>query len=416
MASLDLAFVRSNFPAFGLPDYEGQSFFENAGGSFACRQTIDALHRYYIHTKVQPYARYGPSATAGEQMDSSRARWADALGVAVDEVQFGPSTSMNTYVVAKAFGELLGPGDEIIVTNQDHEANSGAIRRMAAATGATLKEWRVDPATGLLDPDRFRALLSEKTRVVSFPHCSNIVGQENPVAELTAAARSVGARTIVDGVSFAPHGLPDVAALGADIYLFSLYKVYSVHQGLMVTRNGILDELPNQGHVFNAGLASKRLTPAGPDHAQEASAGAVLDYVEATAAHHGVQTSTLREAAAATSALWQEHEHEMATPVLELLAGHEGVRLIGPAESVSPNLHRCPTIAFVPRAKTSAEVASELVARGIMCGNGDFYAGRLLEGVDVDLTHGVVRISWVHYTDQADIDRLLGALHEVLDR
>ncbi len=414
MASLDLEFVRSHFPAFSLPEYGGQSFFENAGGSFACQQTIDSLHRYYTHTKVQPYASYTPSATAGEQMDASRSRWAQALGVATDEVQFGPSTSMNTYVIAKAFGELLGPGDEVIVTNQDHEANTGAVRRMAEATGATLKEWRVDPATGLLDPERFGELLSDKTRLVSFPHCSNIVGQENPVAELTAAARAVGARTIVDGVSFAPHGLPDVAALGADLYLFSLYKVYSVHQGLLVTRNGILDELPNQGHVFNADKAAKRLTPAGPDHAQEAAAGAVLDYVEATAAHHGKGATTLREAAAATSTLWQEHEHELAAPVLDFLANHDGVRLIGPVESVSPKLHRCPTIAFVPRAKTSAEVASELVSRGVMCGNGDFYAGRLLEGVDVDLTHGVVRVSWVHYTDQADIDRLLTGLTEVL--
>ena len=141
---------------------------------------------------------------------------------------------------------------------------------------------------------------------------------------------------------------------------------------------------------------------------------AVLDYVEATAAHHGTGAASLREAAAATSALWQEHEHQLAAPVLDFLARHDGVRLIGPTESADPSLHPCPTIAFVPRAKTSAEVAAELVARGVMCGNGDFYARRLLEGVDVDLTHGVVRVSWVHYTNQADIDRLLTALAEVL--
>lgn len=420
MASLDLNFVRSNFPAFGLPDYQDQSFFENAGGSFACRQTIDALHRYYTHTKVQPYARYSPSATAGQQMDSSRNRWAQALGVDSTEVQFGPSTSMNTYVLAKAFGEILGAGDEVIVTNQDHEANTGAIRRMAEASGATLHEWRVDSATGLLETAGLDALLSDRTRLVCFPHCSNIVGQENPVAEWTASAHAVGARVIVDGVSYAPHGLPDVGAMGPDVYLFSLYKVYSVHQGLMVTSNGVLDELPNQGHHFNASKPAKRLTPAGPDHAQEASAGAVLDYVEATAAHHGVAAGSLRAAAAAVTTLWQDHEAAMLQPVLTALAEHDGVRLIGPAtiDAVAgadgAPLHRCPTVAFVPRARTATEVATDLIGKGIMCGNGDFYAGRLLEGLDVDLTHGVVRISWVHYTDQNDIDRLLGALHEVL--
>ncbi|MEM7093833.1 MAG: aminotransferase class V-fold PLP-dependent enzyme [Actinomycetota bacterium] len=414
MTALDLDFVRSQFPAFGLPEYNGQSFFENAGGSFACAQTIEALHRYYTRTKVQPYASYATSATAGEQMDASRSRWAQALGVATDEVQFGPSTSMNTYVLAQAFGRILAPGDEVIVTNQDHEANTGAMRRMAEATGATLREWRVDPATGLLDGADLRALLGPRTKLLCFPHCSNIVGQENPAAEWVAAAQEVGARVVVDGVSFAPHGLPDVGALGADIYLFSLYKVYSVHQGLMVTANGILDHLPNQGHFFNAGSAAKRLTPAGPDHAQEAAAGAVLDYVEASAAHHGVGDGTLRSAAAEVSTLWQDHEHTLVEPVLDYLADHDGVRLVGPVRTVDPGLHRCPTVAFVPRAITAADCAQLLVQRGVMCSNGDFYAKRLLEGVDVDLTHGVVRVSWVHYTGRDDIDRLLGALDEVL--
>ena len=414
-ASLDLSVVRSHFPAFDLPAYQGQSFFENAGGSFACRQTIDALHRFYTETKVQPYADYGPSALAGAQMDSSRSRWAQALGVDVDEVQFGPSTSMNTYVLAKAFGEILGPGDEVIVTNQDHEANTGAVRRMAKSVGATLREWRVDRATGVLEGNGLDELLNERTRLVCFPHCSNIVGQQNPATEWTAAAHAVGARVIVDGVSYAPHGLPDVAEMGADVYLFSLYKVYSVHQGLMVTANGIVDELPNQGHGFNAELASKRLTPAGPDHAQEAAAGAVLDYVSALyVAHGGDAKASLRDQAAGVTTLWQDHETRLVEPVLSWLEDHDGVRLIGPARADDQSQHRCPTVAFTPRALAPADVAAGLVERGIMCGHGDFYAGRLLEGVDVDANSGVVRVSWVHYTDQSDIDRLLGALQDTL--
>ncbi|MCP5117923.1 MAG: aminotransferase class V-fold PLP-dependent enzyme, partial [bacterium] len=127
LPELDTAFVRSHFPAFDLPEVKGWRFFENAGGSYACRQTIDALTNYYTATKVQPYGRYPASVAAGEQMDRSHDRWASALGVAVDEVHFGPSTSMNTYVLARAFADTLGPGDEVIVTNQDHEANTGAV-------------------------------------------------------------------------------------------------------------------------------------------------------------------------------------------------------------------------------------------------------------------------------------------------
>ena len=161
----------------------------------------------------------------------------------------------------------------MIVTNQDHEANTGAIRRAAERVGCTIKEWRIDPDTGLLDIADFEAMLSERTGLVTVPHASNIVGSENDVTRITQLAHAVGARVIVDGVSFAPHSLPDVAAIGADVYLFSLYKTYSVHQGLMVVRAGLMAELPNQSHFFNDNVTDKRLNPAGPDHAQVAVGG-----------------------------------------------------------------------------------------------------------------------------------------------
>ena len=284
---LDLDVVRSHFPAFGRPINNGQSFFENAGGSFACRQTIDALTEYYTDFKVQPYSEFESSRRAGELMDRSRERWAEALGVEGREVVFGPSTTANTYVLAHAFADVLEPGNEVIVTNQDHEANTGAIRRAAERVGCEVKEWRIDSDTGLLDIADFEALLSERTGLVTVPHASNIVGSENDVTAITRLAHTVGARVIVDGVSFAPHTIPDVGAIGADVYLFSLYKTYSVHQGLMVVRAGLMAELPNQSHFFNDSVSDKRLNPAGPDHAQVASAGAVLDYVESLHQHHG---------------------------------------------------------------------------------------------------------------------------------
>lgn len=412
--SLDLDFVRSQFPAFELPEFANRSFFENAGGSLPCRQTVDALHNFYLHRKVQPFGGYEPSDTGGSQMDHSRVRWAEALGVSTDDVSFGPSTSANTYVLAAAYAQILAPGDEVVVTNQDHEANTGAIRRAAERAGAVLREWRTDPHTGLLDVAGLEGLLTDKTRVVTFPHCSNIVGQENDVAALTAAAHSAGARVIVDGVSFAPHGFADIGQLAPDVYLFSLYKTYSVHQGLMVTQNGILDELPNQGHWFNEGIAARRLTPAGPDHAQEAAAGAVLDYVEATARHHRVDGSSLRDATAAVSSMWQAHEEALLVPVLDLLSSKANVRLLGPATVDAATGHRCPTVAFSPLDREPAEVAAHLVDSGIMCSAGAFYADRVLDGLDIDPQRGVVRVSWVHYTSPADIDRLTAALASAL--
>ncbi|MDH3679693.1 MAG: aminotransferase class V-fold PLP-dependent enzyme [Acidimicrobiia bacterium] len=412
---LDVAFVRSRFPAFAEPALAGWSFFENAGGSYPCVQTVEALDHYYRTMKVQPYAPYDASARAGEAMDRSRRRWAEALRVSFDDVQFGPSTSMNAYVLAQAFARVVGKGDRVIVTNQDHEANTGAVRRMAAEVGAELVEWRIDPSSGLLDLERLADLLAPATRLVTVPHCSNIVGQENDVAAIGELVHRVGARLVVDGVSFAPHAIPDVAALDADVYLFSLYKTYSVHQGLMVTCNGILDELPNQGHFFNEDQPSKRLTPAGPDHAQEAAAGAVLDYAEELHRHHGGSADDdLATVAASVSRLWQDHETALLGSVLPVLAENRSVRLLGPAEAGVGPLHRCPTVAFVPLDRSPSEVVEGLVARGIMCSAGHFYAYRVLGGLDVDPERGVVRLSWVHYTDEGDIARLIDALRDVL--
>jgi selenocysteine lyase/cysteine desulfurase len=412
---LDLDFVRSNFPAFSRPINEGQSFFENAGGSFACRQTIDALTSYYTDLKVQPYSEFESSARGGALMDRSRVRWAEALGVQPREVIFGPSTSANTYVLAHAFAEVLEPGHEVIVTNQDHEANTGAIRRAAARVGCTVKEWRTDPDTGLLDIAHFEALLTERTGLVTFPHASNIVGKENDVGRITALAHAVGARVIVDGVSFAPHSLPDVAAIGADVYLFSLYKTYSVHQGLMVVRAGLLTELPNQGHFFNNEVPDKRLNPAGPDHAQVASAGAVLEYVEALHRHHGgAATGDLRTTCAAVSALWRDHEDSLTSLLLDALADRDDVRVLGPSTIQGAVGHRCPTVAFSPLAVEPAAVAHELVQRGVQTSSGHYYAARVLDGLGIDPDRGVVRLSFVHYTSPADVGRAVAALGDVL--
>ena len=175
MTTLDTNFVRSQFPAFSESSLEGFAHFENAGGSFACGQVIDSLHRYYRETKVQPYYGFKPSHSAGEQMDRARQRMAEWLNVATDEVHFGPSTSQNTYVVAQALRQHLEPGDEVIVTNQDHEANVGVWRRLESE-GMIIREWQVDPESAELELADLEALLNERTSVVAFTHCSNIVG------------------------------------------------------------------------------------------------------------------------------------------------------------------------------------------------------------------------------------------------
>lgn len=261
--TIDLDFVRAQFPAFAEPSLQGQAFFENAGGSYTCRQVVDRLFRFYTQRKVQPYADYDASRLGGEEMDEARARMASILGVDTDELSFGPSTTQNTYVLAQAFAQMMQPGEAIVVTNQDHEANTGPWRRLEDR-GIEIREWQMEPGTGHLDTTALEDLLDESVRLVCFPHCSNVVGEINPVTEITALAHAAGAFVCVDGVSYAPHGFPDVGHLGPDIYLFSAYKTYGPHQGLMVIRRALAELLPNQGHYFNAGSLYKRFTPAGP--------------------------------------------------------------------------------------------------------------------------------------------------------
>ena len=281
--------------------------------------------------------------------------------------------------------------------------------------GCEIKQWCIDPATGLLDIADLEVLLSERTGLVTVPHASNIIGSENDVTRITRLAHAVGARVIVDGVSFAPHSIPDVGAIGADVYLFSLYKTYSVHQGLMVVRAGLMAELPNQSHDFNDPVADKRLNPAGPDHAQVASAVAVLDYVEALHQHHGGSASDdLRTATAAVSTLWRAHEDALTPLLLDALAAHDDVRLLGPAALDAIDGHRCPTIAFSPLAEDPQRVAHELVERGVQTSSGHYYAARVLDGLGVNPDRGVVRLSFVHYTARADVDRAVDALADVL--
>ncbi|MCW3780293.1 aminotransferase class V-fold PLP-dependent enzyme [Defluviimonas salinarum] len=406
---LDLDFVRRQFPAFSEPALRDRAFFENAGGSYACQPVIDRLTRFYRERKVQPYGPYAASAAGGEEMDEARARLAAMMGIKTHELSFGPSTTQNTYVLAQAFRRHLKPGEAIVVTDQDHEANSGPWRRLGEE-GVEIREWKIDPETGHLDPARLVPLLADgKVRLVCFPHCSNVVAEINPVAEIVALAHAAGAVTCVDGVSYAPHGIPNVAALGADIYLFSAYKVYGPHQGIMAIREDLGMRLPNQGHYFNGDVLYKRFTPAGPDHAQIAASAGIADYFDALHDHHFAPEPDAAKRAGAVHDLMRAQEIAACQPLLDYLGARNDVRLIGPRNAAG----RAPTVA-VALDRAAEPVSAALADHGINCWAGDFYAVRPLTAMGVDLDEGVLRLSMVHYTSSDEVARLIAALDRVL--
>jgi selenocysteine lyase/cysteine desulfurase len=247
--------------------------------------------------------------------------------------------------------------------------------------------------------------------MVAFTHCSNLVGSINAVRELTDLVHRAGAWAFVDGVAFAPHGLPDLAALGADAYCFSLYKVYGPHIGTLFLRREVNSALPNQGHFFNDGKPGARFTPAGPDHAQVAAVNGVVDYMDAVADHHGHAGQSAQARAGAVRELFRAHETALLQPVLDFLARHPMVRLIGRRRASE----RAPTVSFTVQGRRSAEVAGLLAEAGVGVGVGNFYAYRLLQALGIDTEDGAVRASFVHYTSKEEVDRLIRELDRCLN-
>ncbi|MCK4713482.1 MAG: aminotransferase class V-fold PLP-dependent enzyme, partial [Marinosulfonomonas sp.] len=302
----------------------------------------------------------------------------------------------------------LKPGDTIIVTDQDHEANTGPWRRLAEE-GFEVREWQMDPETGHLDLADLANLLDERVKLVCFPHCSNVVGEINDVAAICEMVRANGSYSCVDGVSYAPHGFVNVDEIGADIYMFSAYKTYGPHQGIMVIRRALGMTLPNQGHYFNADSLYKRFTPAGPDHAQVAACAGMADYVDLLYAHHFDAKAGDVGRAAAVHDLMRDAETTLMQPLLDYLTQKNSARLLGPTQAKE----RAPTIA-VELAGSGEAAAAALAPHGVMAGGGDFYAVRALQAQGIAPEKGVLRMSFVHYTSATEINKLIEALDRTL--
>lgn len=406
---LDLQFVRSQFPAFSEPSLKRWAFFENAGGSYPCKQFIDRLTDFYMKNKVQPYYPYPASKLAGEIMDASYRRMSGYLNVDASEIHFGPSTTLNVYVLANALRPMWKDGDEIIVSCQDHEANAGAWRKLSVR-GIKIIEWHVDSETGLLNVKDLVGLISGRTKMVAFPHCSNVIGHINPVKEISGIAHKHGALCIVDGVAYAPHGFPDLKDLGADIYFFSLYKTFGPHLGLMFVNRELIGKMENQSHFFKEGITRNMLTPAGPDHAQIGAVQGILDYFDAVYEHHFDADAAPSQRNRLLNGLFREHEHVLLERLLNFLASREDVQIVGPQTSED----RAPTVSIIPRNKTINEVYATLTEHKLMLGMGDFYAVRPLMDMGIPRPPGVLRISFLHYTSIKEVDQLITGLRAAL--
>jgi cysteine desulfurase family protein (TIGR01976 family) len=404
---LDLDFCRSFFP----PLANGDVYFENAGGSYVPRQVIDAMDGYMTECQCQPGWQFASSRNARARLDRAQHSMAEAINADRDEIVVGPSTTLNVYVLAHALAPLFEPGSEIIVTNQDHESNGGAWRRLADA-GVVVREWRVDARSGDLDVAELDALLSARTKLVCFPHVSNIVGSVNDVGAITAKAHGAGAMVCVDGVATVAHHLPDVKAMDVDFYLFSVYKMYGPHLGVMFAKREHMEAASNQNHFFHEGNVPEKLHPGGLSYESTASMAGIVDYLEAVYAHHfGAQDNDLRTRIAKVYELFQAHESTLMARVLKYLGGRPDIRLIG--RNSSDSHQRAATFSVTLAGRKPAEVAEQLAHQGICVGHGHFYGYRCVDALGIDPAEGVLRFSMVHYNTVDEVDRLTAALDAI---
>ena len=408
---LDLKFVRSQFPAFKDPLCKNWSFLENAGGSYVPQQVIDRLNNFMISTKVQPYAEYPMSKIAGDNMDEATELFAKMINANNKEIIIGGSTSVNLYVLSNALKYSLKPGDEVIVTNQDHEANISPWRRLSEV-GAIIKEWKINPKTAELEIESLENLLTDKTKIVAVTHCSNIVGTINDLKKISELAHKKNALVIGDGVSYAPHGFPDVKDLDVDFYTFSLYKTYGPHLALLYGKEEILKKLPNQNHQFLDGNYPYTINPGGPNHEELVSLIGIYDYMMDLYKHHfNNDNVSIRKKINKINNLISIHEEELGNPILEYIFNRDDLSLIGKNKIMKKN--RAPTISFTHKHKTSKTISNILVSNNIATRNDNFYAWRCLEALKINTSDGLVRLSLTHYNSNKDTKKVIKALKKI---
>lgn len=406
---LDLDFVRSFFPALN----ETWAFMENAGGSMVPQTVIDRVRDYMTDCQVQPAFGFRASADAAQRIAEGQKSVAAIINADSDEVIVGPSTTRNVITLAAAIRGWFKPGDELIVTNLDHEANNGHWRRLEEF-GVTICEWQVNPETAELEVDTLKGLLSDKTKLVCFSHCSNVAGGVNPVRQIADLVHDAGGMVCVDGVAYAAHGAIDVKALDVDFYLLSLYKLYGPHLGVMYgKRQHLLDAKGQYFYFHGEDDIPLKLNPGAPNFELTAGSVGIADYFEALASHHLEEPANdLTGRVRQIYDLFAAQEEAMSERFLDFANAHPRIRLIG--RETADHSKRAPTFAFTVDGMASQDIPPLLDARGIACGAGDFYAPRVLNALGIDPEDGAVRCSMVHYNTLEEVDRLVAELDDVL--
>lgn len=397
--------IRKQFPALDrVHNGDPVAYFDGPGGTQVPASVGDAMLEYLYRHNANTEWAYPSSAETDQAIASARQTFADFLNASPSEIAFGANMTTLTLHLSRAIGRRLAKGDEIVVTELDHHANSDPWRQLAQDRDLCVRTVRMIPETGQLDWDDFERQLNGRTKVVAIGAASNALGTVNDVERAARMSKDFGALVFVDAVHFAPHALPDVQAIDCDFLACSAYKFYGPHVGILYGRESLLDSLDFPKLRPAHDNSPDKVETGTLNHEGIVGSAAAVDFLASLGAPGSSRRARLRSAfddihsrgAGLFARLWNG------------LSGIDGVRVFG----AEPNLPRTPTIAFAVRGVGSRKVAEQLAERGVFVSHGDFYAMTVVERLGL-ASEGLVRAGCAVYTSEDEVERLVHGVRSI---
>lgn len=417
----DLSSLRRHFPALQETDEQGQPYvyFDGPGGTQVPQSVIDAMGNYFVKANSNKGGPFITSQRNDEVVNQTHAAMADFLNApSPQEIVFGANMTTLTYSLSRSIGRILKPGDEIVITRLDHDANVSPWLSLEEQD-ITVKMADFDVEDCRLDLEHLASLLTDQTKLVAVGYASNAVGTINPIRRIATMAHNVGAWLWVDAVHYAPHGPIDVQRLGCDFLVCSAYKFFGPHVGALWGKFALLEQLPayqvrpanpNVPYKFETGTLN-----------QEGLAGvtAAIDYLAEIGRNYGLPLATdqnyegrrqdLKQAMHAITA----YERKLFIDLIDQLKTIPGITIYGITDPDDFD-DRCPTIAFTLDGLTPAQIAAFLGERGIFVWDGNYYAINVTERLGLEESGGMVRVGLAHYNTKEEVTRLIKALGELV--
>jgi cysteine desulfurase family protein (TIGR01976 family) len=410
--ALDLDWVRAQFPSLSQTvNGHPATFLDGPGGTQVPQRVIDAISDYLKHDNANTCGAYATSRHTDAMIAGARLAMADFLGCDPDEIVFGPNMTSLTFAISRSIGRELGPGDEIVLTHLDHDANISPWRALEER-GVTIRMAEIHEADCTLDMEDLARRITDRTKLVAVGYASNAVGTINDVKEIIRLAHQRGAMVYIDAVHYAPHGPIDVRALDCDFLVCSTYKFFGPHMGVLYGKREHLKRLEPYKVRANTNAIPNRWEWGTLNHECIAGITACVDYLADLGRHVNSSASSRRAALLAAYDAIHKHERGLVESLIRGLLAIPGLKLYGISDPKRFD-QRCPTIAVRITGYTPLELATQLGERGFFTWDGNYYALNLTEHLDVEKDGGFLRIGLAHYNTAEEVDRFVAALQEI---